>query len=121
LLVSFEIIFDPVQPFSDIFKVVGVGDPNVSLREMLRLNPTFYEMDAFSESLADTYRIVTVGDGRIDYRLPFIHETWGKKWSGRTHIDMGNGKIHLMLDKKAAPEFIEFIKQYRKQHILLKH
>lgn len=70
---------------------------------------------AFHDSLTDTYGIVTVGDGCIDYRLPFIHETWRKKWGGRTHIDMGNGDIHLMLDKFSAPEFIEFVKEYRKR------
>jgi hypothetical protein len=85
------------------------------LGEILALLPTFEEMDKFHESLDNDYGIVTSGDGRYDYRIPFIHETWGKKWGGRTHIDMGNGSIHIMLDKNTAPMFIEFIKAYRKK------
>ena len=84
------------------------------LDEILQLDPTEKEEDAFVDSLGeDTYGIVTEGDGRIDYRLPFIHETWRRKWNGRTHIDMGI-KHHLMLDKNVAPKFIEFIRQHRK-------
>lgn len=84
------------------------------LEEILCLLPTFEEVDAFVLSLRGRdYGIVTAGDGRIDYRLPFIHETWRKKWNGRTHIDFGNGEYHLMLDKFSAPEFIEFIRQCR--------
>jgi hypothetical protein len=84
------------------------------LTEILQLDPTVKEEDAFVDSLGeDTYGVVTVGDGRIDYRVPFVHETWRKKWNGRTHIDMGI-KYHLMLDKNAAPMFIEFIRQHRR-------
>jgi len=84
------------------------------LREILEIAPTEEEENAFVDSLGgDTYGIVTEGDGQMDYRLPFIHETWRRKWNGRTHIDMGISH-HLMLDKNAAPMFIEFIRQRRK-------
>ena len=86
------------------------------LCEILCLRPTEEEEDAFIQSLeGEDYGIVAEGDGRIDYRLPFIHETWRKKWNGRTHIDMGHS-VHLMLDKNNAPRFIEFVKQYRLTH-----
>jgi hypothetical protein len=84
------------------------------LDEMLHLLPTFEEVDAFVRSIGgNCHGIVVAGDGRRDYRLPFIHETWRKKWDGRTHIDFGNGEYHLMLDKFSAPQFIEFVKRYR--------
>jgi hypothetical protein len=89
------------------------------LAEIVSLDATDKEIYAFCDSLKNGYGIVTVGDRRTDFRLPFIHETWHKKWGGRTHIDMGdkNGSIHLMLDKNSAPMFIEFIKAHRKNRI----
>ncbi|MFH1579162.1 MAG: hypothetical protein ABIE25_03295 [Thermoplasmatota archaeon] len=83
------------------------------LCEIMRLDPTEEEEDAFVAALGgNTYGIVTAGDGQIGYRLPFIHETWRRKWNGRTHIDLGV-RVHLMLDKANAPRFIEFVKQHR--------
>lgn len=86
------------------------------LNDILKLSVTEKEIHAFVKSLRNTHGIVTGGDGRIDYRLPFIHETWRKKWGGRTHIDMGCKCYHLMLDKFSAPLFIDFIKSYRDEN-----
>lgn len=90
------------------------------LDEILALGASEEEIHAFADSRDNQYGIVTAGDGRVDFRLPFIHETWGKKWGGRTHIDMGcgNGCCHLMLDKYSAPDFIKFIKQHRKENTI---
>ncbi|KPQ43394.1 MAG: hypothetical protein MPEBLZ_02060 [Candidatus Methanoperedens nitroreducens] len=65
------------------------------LNDILGLHPTDTEITAFRKSLINDHGIITAGDGRTDLRLPFIHETWRKKWGGRTHIDMGdsNGQI----------------------------
>lgn len=84
------------------------------LDEILFLGVTEDEIHSFVRSLKNPYGIVTCGDRRTDFRLPFIHETWRVKWGGRTHIDMGCKCYHLMLDRYSAPAFINFIKDYRK-------
>ncbi|MDP2218069.1 MAG: hypothetical protein Q8J68_12375 [Methanolobus sp.] len=52
------------------------------------------------------------------YGLPSIHDTYGMKWGGRMHIDMGYPGVHIMLGRHAAPYFINYIKELRKQNNL---
>lgn len=94
------------------------------LVEIYELHPTDEEMEAFVSYLNTnnlTYGIVA-GSEREYYgdQRPRIHNTYGQKWGGRAHIDMGfNGKhggsVHLMLGRHDAPFFINFIKEMRKE------
>ena len=83
------------------------------LEEIQKLNPTPAEIEKYAEDGGGGYGTVTVTDS-TGYFPPKLHNTWGKKWGGRVHIDMGSGGYHLMLDKHAANNFIEYLKDSRK-------
>lgn len=84
------------------------------LMKINELQPTDDEIYEFVKDNG-MYGIVTSGDGKDVFRLPFVHETWRTKWGGRTHIDMSDSKneYHLMLDRCGAPYFIECIEKMR--------
>ena len=82
-----------------------------ALEEIKALDPTGDEIEKFAEKAG--YGIVTSTENE-NYFGPRLHNTWGVKFGGRVHIDIGCCGYHLMLDKKAVWEFIEFIKSERK-------
>jgi hypothetical protein len=91
------------------------------------LDPTPDEIQSYAdwkEENRQEYGTVTYSEyyGGDYYFLRF-HDTYRVKWGGRCHIDLGYvdekaryGDVavtHLMLDRWAAPEFIEFIQNRR--------
>jgi len=87
-----------------------------SLEEIRSLDPTCDEIVEFGKDAG--YGIVTITEDE-DYYEPHLHNTWGRKYRGRVHIDIGCRGYHLMLDKHTAPDFIEFIRHNRKSDIKL--
>ncbi len=105
--------------------------------KLVELNPTIEEIAEFAKN-ADwgtiTYSISRPGG---DVYFLRYHDTWGLKIGGRVHVDVGYvdqeikakndsrqqhgyyrnicDTTHLMLDKDAAPQFIEFILQKRQK------
>lgn len=82
-----------------------------SLEEIRSLDPTCDEIVEFGKDAG--YGIVTITEDE-DYYEPHLHNTWGRKYRGRVHIDIGCRGYHLMLDKNIASAFIEFIKRKRR-------
>jgi len=82
-----------------------------ALEQIRELEPTPDEIESYGEVWA--YGVVTYTKD-TGYYPPHLHNTWGKKWGGRVHIDIGSGGVHLMLDKHAAWGFIDFIRNRRK-------
>lgn len=82
-----------------------------ALIEIELLDPSCEEIEEYGENAG--YGVVTVTENK-DYFFPHLHDTWGEKYGGRVHIDIGCGGYHLMLDKYSAEDFIEFIKNKRK-------
>lgn len=80
-----------------------------ALDEILQLNPTCDEIIAFSENYPGTW---THSNAKGFFR-PRLHDTWGIKRGGRVHIDLGCAGHHVMLTKKTADVFIDFIKDKR--------
>lgn len=81
-----------------------------------KLEPTYEEIEAFImdlENTNSTYGIVTYNKKDDNPLIIRFHDTWRKKFGGRTHIDVISGEYHLMLDKDTAPWFIEFIEKKR--------
>jgi hypothetical protein len=87
-----------------------------ALEEIRELDPTCDEIEEFGKDAG--YGIVTITEEE-DYYEPHLHNTWGRKYRGRVHIDIGCRGYHLMLDKRTAPAFIEFIRHNRKSDIKL--
>ena len=81
-----------------------------ALAEIEHLTPSCDEIVAYGEQAG--YGTVTISKTR-DYFPPRVHDTWGEKPGGRVHTAMGCDGYHLMLDKNAAWDFIEFIKMRR--------
>ena len=82
-----------------------------ALDEIKKLNPTPEQIEEYGKEWV--YGVVTYTEDR-GYSPPRLHDTWGLKSGGRVHIDIGSGGVHLMLDKDAAWDFIDFIKNKRK-------
>ena len=87
-----------------------------ALEEIRELDPTCDEIEEFGKDAG--YGIVTITEDE-DYYEPHLHNTWGRKYRGRVHIDIGCRGYHLMLGEHVAPAFIEFIKRKRKSDIKL--
>ncbi len=81
-----------------------------ALEEIKCLNPTCEEINQYAETVG--YGTLTYSNNK-NYFPPSLHNTWCVKSGGRVHIDIGCCGNHLMLDKYAAPDFIEFIKKKR--------
>lgn len=84
--------------------------------QIKELEPTGEEIKAFGEEFKDCYGVVLYTDDEY-YFGPRLHDTWRQKGhsGGSIHIDIGSHGYHLHLDKMAAPAFIDFIKDSRKQ------
>ena len=80
--------------------------------EIIGLTPTCEEIEAYGEK---GYYGAVKYTGLSGYHKPKIHNTWGVKYGGRVHIDIGCGGYHLMLDRGFAFDFIEFIKECRRK------
>jgi len=81
-----------------------------ALEEIRKLDPTCEEIVEYAKG--GGYGIITYTNS--DYYFgPRLHDTWGIKFGGSVHIDIGCGGYHLMLDKYSAWEFVEFIKGKR--------
>ena len=89
------------------------GQLQQALEEIRELGPTSEEIKEYGEQAG--YGTVTY-TRNARYYPPHLHDTWGRKWGGRVHIDIGSGGIHLMLDNVSAFDFIEFIRDRRKSH-----
>ena len=99
---------------------------NSYYEQIVELHPTPEEISAYADFIHDAYGVVTCSKSRggSDYFIDF-HDTWGKKFGGRVHIDVGYvdsscldrrdvpDTLHLMLNKQHAPEFIDFIQKRR--------
>jgi hypothetical protein len=102
--------------------------------KLVELKPTKEEIQEFADMKEGFYGVVTYSISRKNgdsYFLRF-HDTWGLKWGGRVHVDVGyvdeeikakndNAQYrniydttHLMLDKDSVLEFIDFILQKRR-------
>jgi len=96
--------------------------------ELESLHPTIEEIQEYADSVDNEYGVVTYSKhkgGQETYFLRF-HDTWKQKVGGRVHIDVGYvdeeyidqwnvpDTTHLMLDKRHAWDFVEFIKKRRK-------
>jgi len=91
------------------WKVRQILEP--ALEEIKSLDPTTEEIVEYAEKEAG-WGVVTY-TGSENYYRPHLHDTWGIKYQGRVHIDIGAGGYHLMLDKYSAFDFIDFIKSKR--------
>lgn len=90
-----------------------------ALSEIKRLDPTCKEIEEYGKDIKGDccgygYGVVTMAKGE-GYFGPRLHDTWQIKNGGRVHIDIGCCGYHLMLDKGWAIDFIEFIKNKRKE------
>lgn len=82
--------------------------------ELDALDPTSEEIIEYARTAP--HGVVTRARSE-DYFWPSVHDTHGKKWGGRVHIDLGAGGYHLMLDRIYARHFIEFIRERRQQQV----
>jgi hypothetical protein len=81
-----------------------------SLLEIGLMDPTCEEIIEYAEIAG--YGTVTITDNE-NYFPPRLDNTYGKKFGGRVHIDVGCGGYHLMLDQYKSKNFIDFIKNKR--------
>ena len=104
-------------------------------KKLVELKPTKEEIHEFADKMEKCYGVVTYSISKRNGNLYFLrfHDTWGLKKGGRVHVDVGyvdeetktkndNAQYrniydttHLMLDKNAAQEFIDFIHQKREK------
>lgn len=99
-----------------------------AFRKIETLNPTPEEIQSYAdwkEKNKQDYGTVTYSEYHGgDYYFLRFHDTYRVKWGGRCHIDLGyvdpesakKGYVavtHLMLDKWAAPEFVDFVQNKR--------
>ena len=103
-----------------------------AFHELLGLEPTPEEIQAYADLREGSYGVVTYSKHKHgqDWHFLRFHDSWKKKTDGRIHIDVGyvDGKYvdewnvpdttHLMLDKYEAPNFVKFIKQKRAQETI---
>jgi hypothetical protein len=94
------------------------------LSEIFLLNPTDDEMQSFVKYMEGknwAYGVVSYNSYNGD-QTPRIHDTYGQKWGGRCHIDMGfscdDYSAHIMLGRHDAPLFIDYIKDLRAKTLL---
>ena len=81
-----------------------------ALKEIRELSPSCEEIVEYAQG--GGYGTVTYTSSD-NYFGPRLHDTWGVKFGGRVHIDIGCIGYHLMLDKRTAWGFVEFIKRKR--------
>jgi hypothetical protein len=100
-----------------------------AFKKIEALKPTPDEIKSYAdwkEENKQHYGTVTYSEYHGgDYYFLRFHDTYRVKWGGRCHIDLGyvnpeyakkNGYgsvTHLMLDKWAAPEFVDFVLKKR--------
>ena len=82
-----------------------------ALDEIQKLDPTSEEIEEYGENAG--YGVVTY-TRNAGYYPARLHNTWGTKWGGRVHIDIGSSGTHLMLDKVSVWDFIEFVREKKK-------
>jgi hypothetical protein len=90
--------------------------PTKALAEIEKAYEEIRKLNWSEEDIVDFAKIadaVTTTRSR-DFFGPRIHDTWGAKKGGRVHIDLGAAGIHLMLDRRDARRFIEFLKERHK-------
>jgi len=80
------------------------------LEEIKQLDPTCEEIEEYGKDAV--HGEVTPSRGENLWG-PKFHNTWGVKFGGRVHIDIGCCGYHLMLDRRAAKSFITFINKRR--------
>ncbi len=89
------------------------GQLQRALEEIQRLNPIREEIEEYGKDAGYGEVTYTID---MRYHAPRLHDTWGLKYGGRVHIDIGSGGTHLMLDKDSVRDFIQFLETKRKSN-----
>lgn len=84
--------------------------------ELVELAPPHEAIDAYVVESKCRYGELTSPKWSNNSLSIRLHDTYGIKYGGKIHIDVVSSGHHLMLNKKHAPLFLKFIKDWLKKH-----